>query len=255
MKSDGLRSLSLVGSSRDLARDMQMPTVRPRLPYANRSAAGQFLAERIIEALPRQHPVVLGLPRGGLPVAFEVSARIDAPLDVLAVRKLGVPGHEELAMGAIAAGGARVINPDVVMTFRITAAAIDEVSAQEQHELERREHEYRHGRAPALIAGCQVIIVDDGLATGATVRAAALAVSAHAPAEVVVAVPVGPRDVCAELSAVVDRVICPAMPEPFFAVGVWYRDFRETTDDEVTTLLDRAYRGRASASGANGTRG
>jgi len=184
---------------------------------------------------------VLGLPRGGIPVAFEVAIALGAPLDVFLVRKLGVPGHEELAMGAIASGGVRVLNDDVVAMLGLRQADIERVTAMEEFELRRREEAYRDGRSPAPIARHHVILVDDGLATGASMRAAALAVREFDPAAVTIAVPVAPRESCDEMAAIADNVICLATPEPFYGVGLWYRDFSPTTDDEVRELLAKAY--------------
>jgi predicted phosphoribosyltransferase len=173
-------------------------------------------------------------------VAFEVARALQAPLDVFLVRKLGVPGHEELAMGAIASGGVRVLNEDVVSALDIPDQIIDAVAAREQEELERRARTYRGERPAPDLRGRTVILVDDGLATGSTMRAAARAVQQQAPARTVVAVPVASADICAELQREVDDVVCAATPEPFFAVGVWYADFSQTTDDEVRDLLARA---------------
>jgi predicted phosphoribosyltransferase len=180
---------------------------------------------------------VLGLPRGGVPVAAEVADALRAPLDVFVVRKLGVPGQRELAMGAIASGGVRVINSSVVGTLRLGADVIDAVTRDEQVELERRERAYRGDRAPTTTAGTRVVLVDDGLATGATMKAALAAVQARGAADIVVAVPTGARQTCAELAAGGATVVCLSQPEPFFAVGLSYDDFSETSDDEVRRLL------------------
>jgi predicted phosphoribosyltransferase len=182
--------------------------------------------------------LVLALPRGGVPVAFEVAAALRAPLDVFLVRKLGTPGHAELAMGAIASGGTRVLNDEVVSYLRIPPSAIDAVAATEQHELERREAIYRRGRAFPPLEGRTLILVDDGLATGSTMRAAVQAVRQQRPAAVVVAVPVGARETCEELRGLADEVHCARTPVPFSAVGQWYLDFDQTSDDEVRDLLD-----------------
>jgi predicted phosphoribosyltransferase len=186
--------------------------------------------------------VVLGLPRGGVPVAAEVAARLDAPLDVFVVRKLGVPGHEELAMGAIASGGARVLNGDVVAGLDIPSSMVEAVTRQEQAELERRERLYRGGRDPVDIRGRTVILVDDGLATGASMRAAVTALRARDPARLVVAVPVGAPETCAAFETIADEVVCAIAPPYFAAVGSWYDDFGQTTDDEVQDLLERGAR-------------
>jgi predicted phosphoribosyltransferase len=207
------------------------------LPFTNRRAAGIALADRLRRFAPRDDVVVLALPRGGVPVASEVSLALGAPLDVFVVRKLGLPGHPELAMGAIASGGVGVLNEDVVRWYRIPEAVIDAVARAERAELERRERAYRDGRAPMPIDGRTVILVDDGLATGSTMRAAVLAVRKLHPARVVVAVPVGARETCEGLRDIADEVVCAFMPEPFSAVGLWYADFSQTTDEEVRHLL------------------
>jgi putative phosphoribosyl transferase len=180
---------------------------------------------------------VLALPRGGVPVAYEVARALGAPLDVFLVRKLGLPGHRELAMGAIASGGVRVLNADVVAWYRIPDAIIDEAAREEQAELERRERVYREGRPAAELSGHLVLLIDDGLATGSTMRAAVQAVRARGPARIVVAVPVGAPDTCHELEQLADEVVCARAPERFTAVGQWYRDFSQTTDQEVRELL------------------
>jgi putative phosphoribosyl transferase len=183
---------------------------------------------------------VLGLPRGGVPVAYEVAEALGAPLDVYLVRKLGVPGHEELAMGAIATGGVRVLNMDVVQALRISEETIAAVAVDEQRELERREREYREGRPDPEVQGCTMILVDDGLATGSTMRAAAAALRAQGPAGIVVAVPVASEETCREFRPDVEEIVCAVTPDPFYAVGLWYEDFSPTTDEEVCDLLRRA---------------
>lgn len=205
--------------------------------FIDRRDAGVRLAEQVAQ-LDLEDPVVLALPRGGVPVAFEIAQRLVAPLDVLVVRKLGVPGHEELAMGAIASGGARVINPEVVKPLQIGAEVIERVAAREQRELERRERLFRGDRAPVAVRDRSVVLVDDGLATGATMRAAAQSLRAREPREIIAAVPVGAASSCVALSRVVDRLICLAQPEPFYGVGLWYQDFEQTRDEEVRSLLD-----------------
>ena len=185
----------------------------------------------------RHDVVVLGLPRGGVPVAREVADALDAPLDVLLVRKLGVPGQAELAMGAIAAGGVRVVNRSVTGALGIPVEVVDGVAAVEEAELERREQAYRPGRPPLEVSGKVVVVVDDGLATGSTMRAAVAAVRAMGPRRVVVAVPVGARETCEDLAAEADEVVCARMPSSFRAVGQWYDDFSETTDDDIRALL------------------
>jgi predicted phosphoribosyltransferase len=208
-----------------------------RTPFPDRRAAGRDLAERLQKYAGRSDVVVLALPRGGVPVAYEVAVALGAPLDLFLVRKLGTPGHRELAMGAIASGGIRVLNDDVVRWYKIPGSVIDAVAREEQQELERREATYREGRGPAVQEGRIVILVDDGLATGSTMRAAVHAVKAQRPSRVVVAVPVGARETCAELGSIADEVVCARMPEPFSAVGQWYLSFDQTTDDEVRQLL------------------
>jgi predicted phosphoribosyltransferase len=183
--------------------------------------------------------IVLALPRGGVPVAFEVARALHAPLDVFLVRKLGLPGHEEFAMGAIASGGVRVLNEDVVRALRIPENVIEAVSAAEQRELERRERLYRGDRPPPAVRGRTVILVDDGLATGSTMRAALTALRRQGAARIVVAVPIGAPETCAEFEREADDVICARTPEPFYAVGLWYGDFSQTTDEEVHDLLEQ----------------
>jgi len=213
-----------------------MPQVSS-LAFRDRVEAGELLAGQLIQYRDQDNVVVLGLPRGGVPVAREVSRALGVPFDVYVVRKLGVPGHEELAMGAIATGGVRQVNRDVVDALGIPANVIDAVAAREQRELERREQDYRGNRGPLSLTNRTVILVDDGLATGSTMRAAVIAVRQQQPARVVVAVPVGAASTCADLSTEADDVVCVRMPDPFVAVGLWYRDFTPTTDLEVRTLL------------------
>jgi predicted phosphoribosyltransferase len=181
--------------------------------------------------------VVLALPRGGVPVAYEVARALGAELDVFVVRKLGLPGHRELAMGAIASGGVRVLNADVVAWYRVPPETVEAVAREEEEELRRRETAYREGRQPVVLANRVVLLVDDGLATGSTMRAAVQAARAHGPSKIVVAVPVGAPETCHELSAVADEIECVRMPRDFAAVGQWYLDFPQTTDDEVRALL------------------
>jgi predicted phosphoribosyltransferase len=207
-------------------------------PFENRRAAGAFLATRLDQYARRNDVVVLALPRGGVPVAHEVATALGAPLDIFLVRKLGLPGHPELAMGAIASGGVRVLNDDVMRWASVPAGAVDAVARVEQAELERREHEYRMGKPLVALAGRVVILVDDGLATGSTMRAAVEAVRVHGPARVVVAVPVGAPAACIQMAAIADELVCARSPEPFSAVGQWYRDFSQTTDAEVRALLE-----------------
>jgi predicted phosphoribosyltransferase len=207
-------------------------------PYSDRRQAGIELADELRGRFTdRSDVVVLALPRGGVPVAYEVARALRAPLDIFLVRKLGLPGHPELAMGAIASGGVRVLNQDVVSWYGVTESAIEEVARIEQAELERREQAYRETRAPVPLQGRVVILVDDGLATGSTMRAAVRAVGAYWPSRIVVAVPVGAVTTCREFAKVADEIVCPRTPEYFTAVGEWYRDFSQTTDDEVRAFL------------------
>jgi predicted phosphoribosyltransferase len=206
-------------------------------PFTDRREAGRELARLLPTPLPPDDIVVLGLPRGGVPVAYEIARALRAPLDVFLVRKLGTPGHVELAMGAIASGGIRVLNDEVVQALDIKPELIDAVAAREQSELERREAVYRQGRPLLSLRNRTVILVDDGLATGSTMRAAVQAVKQHTPARVIVAVPVGAPDTCRELRDIANEVICARTPATFSAVGEWYRDFAQTTDDEVIALL------------------
>ncbi|HET7583477.1 MAG TPA: phosphoribosyltransferase [Gemmatimonadaceae bacterium] len=208
------------------------------LRFRDRAEAGRVLAAELMPyASPRT--VVLALPRGGVPVGYEVARALGAPLDVFVVRKLGLPGHEELAMGAIASGGTRIINEDVVREFGITDPELAAVAAAEERELERRERRYRDDRPRADVRGRTVILVDDGLATGSTMRAAVAALRQDQPDRIIVAVPVAARETCALLRREADGVICAVTPEPFHAVGLWYEDFTQTSDDEVRALLAR----------------
>ena len=211
-----------------------------RLPFRDRREAGRLLASKLAAYANRPDVLVLALPRGGVPVADEVARALGAPLDVFLVRKLGVPGHEELAMGAIASGGVRVLNQEIVRALRIPDEVIEAVAAQEQQELARRERLYRGDRPPPDVRERTVILVDDGLATGATMHAAVQALRQQQPARIVVAVPIAAPETCAELSGEVDDIVCAATPQPFHAVGLWYADFSQTTDDEVRDLLARA---------------
>src|SRR5438128_166939 len=192
--------------------------------FRNRADAGRHLAARL-RYVANPDAVVLALPRGGVPVAFEVARALRAPLDIFLVRKLGVPGHEELAMGAIATGGVRVLNEDVVLALQISDDLLDAIAAKEQVELERRERAYRGDRLPPEVRGRTVILVDDGLATGSTMRAAVAALRQQRPARIVVAVPVGAPETCEEFQTEADEAVCAHTPEPFYAVGLWYTDF------------------------------
>jgi predicted phosphoribosyltransferase len=215
--------------------------------FRDRADAGRRLAAELGRYAGRDDVLVLALPRGGVPVAFEVAGALGAPLDVFLVRKLGVPGHEELAMGAIASGGVEVLNRDVVDPLRIPRPVIDHVAARELEELQRRERAYRSGRPPLDVRRRTVILVDDGLATGATMRAAAAALKRQQPARLVVAVPLAAPETCAAFRGEVDEIVCAFTPEPFHAVGLWYDDFSQTTDDEVRDLLARAAAATRSA--------
>lgn len=208
--------------------------------FADRLEAGATLATRLARFAGRADVVVLALPRGGVPVGYAVARALGARLDVFVVRKLGLPMHPELAMGAIASGGVQVLNHDVLAAHPVPPSAIAAVARAEQQELERRERTYRAARPAVPIEGQVAIIVDDGLATGATMRAAVQAVRARKPSSIVVAVPVGAADTCRELRATADAVECALMPEPFTAVGLWYDDFSQTTDAEVRDYLARA---------------
>jgi predicted phosphoribosyltransferase len=211
-----------------------------RVRFRDRTEAGQVLASMLKHYAGRPDVLVFGLPRGGVPVAYEVARALHAPLDVFLVRKLGVPGQEELAMGAIATGGVRVLNYDVVNALHIPQHVIESVAAREQRELERRERVYRGDRPPPDLRDRTVILIDDGLATGSTMRAAAAAVRRQQPARIVVAVPVASAITCEDFRREVDELVCVATPEPFYGVGLWYEDFSQLTDEEVRDLLARA---------------
>lgn len=214
------------------------------MAFRDRAEAGRILAEKLARYRDRDEVLILALPRGGVPVAFEVAKALHAPLDVFLVRKLGLPGREELAMGAISSGGVKVLNQEVVGSLRIPESVIDSVADQERRELERREREYRSGRPAPLIENQVVILIDDGLATGASMRAAVEAVRQQRPKWVVVAVPVASPAACDELKAEVDEVVCAVTPDRFYAVGMWYEDFPQTSDEDVKDLLDEAARTR-----------
>jgi predicted phosphoribosyltransferase len=215
--------------------------------FRDRREAGRILASHLMHYSGRDDVIVLALPRGGVPVAYDVARALGAPLDVFLVRKLGVPGHEELAMGAIASGGVRVLNDSVVRGLRIPQRAIDEVAREEQAELERREREYRGDRTAPQVAGRTVILVDDGLATGASMRAAAEALRRLGPKRIVIAVPAAAPETCEDFRHEVDEIVCALTPDPFHAVGVWYEDFSATSDEEVRSLLARAAAARRPA--------
>jgi predicted phosphoribosyltransferase len=211
--------------------------------FRDRTEAGRLLAERLRDYAGRDDVIVLALPRGGVPVGYEVAKALGAPLDVFVVRKIGVPGHEELAMGAVATGGLLVLDERLVQTLGLSEDEVQRVIQQELRELERRDREYRGDREPPQLGGKTVILVDDGLATGATMRAAALAVRRENPARLVVAVPVAAEETCDAFRDVVDEIVCGITPKPFRAVGLWYEDFSQTTDEEVRELLAEAAAG------------
>ena len=208
--------------------------------FRDRTEAGQVLASKLTKYLNQVDTVILALPRGGVPVAYEIGKELGLPVDIFVVRKLGVPGHEELAMGAIASGGIRHINRDVVDQLRIDSETIEVASRREQKEIERREQLYRGQRPPVDVRNKTVILVDDGLATGSTMRAAIAALRQHRPARIVVAVPAAAPQTCSEIADEVDEIICATTPEPFYAVGQWYQEFSQTTDEEVRDLLARS---------------
>jgi predicted phosphoribosyltransferase len=210
--------------------------------FESRRDAGRVLASTLRHHAGATDATVLGLPRGGVPVAYEVASQLGLPLDIFVVRKLGVPGHEELAMGAMASGGIRVLNDDVVQGLGIPADVIEAVVSKEARELRRRERTYRGGKPPLELSGRTAILVDDGLATGSSMRAAVASLRARqrGPKRIVVAVPVASASACEELASEVDEIVCAATPEPFFGVGLWYSDFSQTTDEEVRALLAAA---------------
>jgi len=219
----------------------------------NRRDAGRRLARELAAYFGRDDTIVLGLPRGGVVVAFEVAQALDAPLDVFLVRKLGAPGQEELAVGAIASGGVRVMNDDVVRALRLTESQIEAIAVREQAVLERRERLYRGHAEPLELAEKVAILVDDGLATGASMRTAIRSLKSHAPARIVVAVPTAPPETCAALRREVDEAVCMMTPEPFYSIGSWYLDFSQTSDEEVVELLEKAKSfGRGGATPASG---
>ncbi len=213
--------------------------------FIDRKDAGQKLAKKLLQYANRPDVIVLALPRGGVPVGYQVAQALNAPLDVFIVRKLGVPGQEELAMGAIASGGVRILNQDIVQALGIPSSVIDQVAAREWQELRRREELYREGRPAPELAGRTVILVDDGVATGATMRAAIKAVRRQNPAKVIVAVPVSALETYYDLAREADEVVALATPEPFFGVGLWYERFDQTSDEEVRRLLRSAAQAQA----------
>jgi putative phosphoribosyl transferase len=224
----------------------------PRSRYRDRHEAGRILAEHLTPLVGRPDLVVLGLPRGGVPVAYEVARRLGAPLDVFVVRKLGVPGHEELAMGAVASGGTRVLNRQVIEMLGIEQPAIEHVASRELAEIVRRERVLGAVDMPRpSLRGATVLLVDDGLATGSTMRAAIAAVRSLGPARIIVAVPIAAAETCAALLDEADDLVCVATPTPFHAVGLWYDDFAQTSDEEVQELLSRAARERVAPGAAS----
>ena len=223
------------------------PMAGSHLPFHDRTEAGKALAFALVRYRDCDDVLVLALPRGGVPVACEVAAALRAPVDVLIVRKLGVPWHEELAMGAVASGGARVLNEDVIARAGIRSDEIERATRAQQLEIERREKAYRGNRGQPAVKGKRVILIDDGIATGATMRVAVRALRQHGVSAIVVAVPVAPAETVETLRAEADEVVCLATPEPFYAVGAWYTHFGQVSDDEVSRRLDRAWRSTAQA--------
>ncbi len=208
--------------------------------FRDRRDAGRRLAAYLARYAGRPNVLVLALPRGGVPVGFEIAQALGAPLDIFLVRKLGLPGHEEFAIGAIASGGVHFVNEETLREYGVSADQVDAVIAAEEQELERRERRYRGDRPFPNVEGRIVILVDDGLATGSTMRAAVTALRQERPAQIVVAVPTAPPETCDDLSGIVDEMVCLTTPDPFYAVGLWYDDFAQTTDDEVREFLARA---------------
>jgi predicted phosphoribosyltransferase len=213
-----------------------------KLPYRNRQEAGKYLAEHLAAYRDRDDVVVLALPRGGVPVAYEVARALNAPLDVFIVRKIGMPGAEEFAIGAIASGGVRLLDEQLIARYGVSRDDVDAMIAAEERELERRERQYRGDRPMPDLKGKAVILVDDGLATGSTMRAAVMALKREGAARIVVAVPVAAPETCQLLEREVDAIVCAVTPQPFYAVGLWYRDFAQMSDREVHDLLERAER-------------
>lgn len=205
--------------------------------YPNRYEAGKILCEYLKDYVNQDEIIVLGLPRGGVPVAFEVAKALHAPLDVFIVRKLGVPGHEELAMGALAMGNVIVFNDEVISEFRLDQTAIENVIEAEKIELARREKAYRGLRPFPNLTNKRIILVDDGIATGATIRAAVKALRAFNPKEIIIAIPVAEINTCEKMAMIADKIVCPMQPQAFYAVGAWYEDFNQTSDEEVYRLL------------------
>ena len=219
-----------------------MPLPQDEQGFEDRRDAGRRLAAKLVKYAGERDLLVLALPRGGVPVAYEVAEALAAPLDVFLVRKLGVPGHDELAMGAIASGGIRVLNADVIRALRLDEDTIDAVATREWRTLRERELSYRGERSRPGVQGCTVILVDDGLATGASMRAAVQALNEEHPKRLIVAVPVAPPETCEEIREEVDEIVCALTPLAFYGVGRWYEDFLQTTDEEVRELLGRTIR-------------
>lgn len=210
------------------------------MKYVDRKHAGLVLADLLQNYTNRPDVIVLALPRGGVPVAYEIAMKLSLMLDVFIVRKLGVPGHEELAMGAISSGGVTVLNDEIVHSLHINQASIDAVKQSEQQELIRREHLYRGNRAFPNVTGKTIILVDDGIATGSTMKAAIAALQQKTPLEIIVAVPVAARETCDEMTTLVKKIVCPLQPIDFYAVGLWYESFPQTADEEVIELLEKS---------------
>lgn len=208
--------------------------------YIDRQQAGIILARYLKEYTNHKNTIVLALPRGGVPVAYEVAMALSIPLDVYIVRKLGVPGHEELAMGAIASGGTVIFNEPLLQQLQLDQSSIDSVLQSEQKELIRREQLYRGNRPAPNFSGKTIILVDDGIATGATMQAAVMALGKHKPASIIIAIPVAALETCEEMANLVDKIICPLKPVNFYAVGLWYENFSQTSDDEVIELLQKS---------------
>src|ERR1043166_7086421 len=208
--------------------------------FYDRAEAGRFLAQKLKPLIANQSTVILALPRGGVPIGFEIAQNLHCDLDIFLVRKIGVPGQEELAMGAVASGGVRVLNQSIIRQLRISDEMIEVATQREEQEIARREALYREGRPRVDVAGRTVVLVDDGLATGATMLAAARGILPHPPARVVIGFPLASVEACEDFRGQVDEVVCGATPQPFGAVGIWYQDFSQVSDDEVREFLERA---------------
>ena len=208
--------------------------------FRNRTEAGQILAQKLQAYTNCSDAIVLALPRGGVPVGYEIAKALNLPFDICVVRKLGIPHHPELAMGAIGPNGVRVLNYDILSEWGIPDKTIDKVSAKELRELRRREYSYRNNHLPVDVKNRTVILVDDGIATGSTIRAVIALIRQQQPKRIIVAVPVAPKSVCKELQSEVDKLVCLKMPEPFYAVGLWYDNFSQTSDEQVHKLLEKS---------------